>query len=172
MQVYECDQCPKKFRVLMRLNAHKRTHEGLKPFVCELCGKDFAKWNNLKTHRIQKHSDNKIAMPCMECGQTFATKQGLKRHRERNHDPNYVAPEPISFMCDTCGKTFTTNGTLKKHKYIHTPNEMPFVCQICDKKFPTKHKLHEVGTLYNAFQEGNKINSFLYSTSIRCDTRA
>lgn len=143
IQIYSCDQCPKKFRVIMRLNAHKRTHEGLKPFACELCGKDFAKWNNLKTHRIQKHSDNKIALPCMECGQTFATKQGLKRHRQRNHDPNYVAPEPISFMCDTCGKTFTTNGTLKKHKYIHTPNEMPFVCDICEKKFPTSHKLKE-----------------------------
>lgn len=143
--IYSCDQCPRKFRVMLRLNAHKRTHDGLKPFECEICGKDFAKWNNLKTHHIQKHTESKISIPCefYGCGQTFATRQGLKRHWLRTHDPNYVVPETTGFVCDTCGKTFTTNGALKKHKFIHTPNEMPFVCIICGKKFPTSHKLKE-----------------------------
>ncbi|XP_058465300.1 zinc finger protein 184-like [Malaya genurostris] len=144
-QIYRCDRCPRKFRVLLRLNAHKRTHDGLKPFECKLCGKDFAKWNNLKSHHIQKHTDNKIAIPCEHqgCGQTFATRQGLKRHRLRAHDPNYVMPDPKQFVCDSCGKTFSTNGALKKHQYVHTPNEMPFVCGLCGKKFPTSHKLKE-----------------------------
>ncbi|XP_055631145.1 zinc finger protein 112-like [Toxorhynchites rutilus septentrionalis] len=144
-EVYSCDRCPKKFRVLLRLNAHKRTHDGLKPFDCKLCGKEFAKWNNLKTHHIQKHTENKISLPCDHpgCNQVFATRQGLKRHRLRTHDPNYVTPEQTLFVCDTCGKTFSTNGALKKHKYTHAPNEMPFVCTICSKKFCTSHKLKE-----------------------------
>lgn len=144
-EVYSCDRCPRKFRVLLRFTAHKRTHDGLKPFECKICGKDFAKWNNLKTHHIQKHTDNKISLPCDHpgCDQAFATRQGLKRHRLRTHDPNFVTPEPMLFVCDTCGKTFSSNGALKKHKYTHTPNEMPFVCTICSKKFPTSHKLKE-----------------------------
>ncbi|XP_062560848.1 zinc finger protein 652-A-like [Armigeres subalbatus] len=143
--IYSCDRCPKKFRVILRLEAHKRTHDGLKPFECELCGKDFAKWNNLKTHHIQKHTDQKIAIPCgfAGCDQKFATRQGQKRHYLRTHDPTYVIPEQTAFVCDTCGKTFTTNGALKKHKFIHAPNEMPFVCGLCGKKFPTSHKLKE-----------------------------
>lgn len=143
--IYSCDRCPKKFRVILRMEAHKRTHDGLKPFECELCGKDFWKWNNLKTHRIQKHSNDKISIPCgfEGCDLTFATRQGQKRHYLRTHDPTYVIPEQTAFVCDTCGKTFTTNGALKKHKFIHAPNEMPFVCGICAKKFPTSHKLKE-----------------------------
>ncbi|KXJ71643.1 hypothetical protein RP20_CCG020068 [Aedes albopictus] len=145
LPIYSCDRCPKKFRVILRMEAHKRTHDGLKPFECDLCGKDFCKWNNLKTHHIQKHTDQKISIPCgfEGCDQTFATQQGKKRHYLRTHDPTYVIPEQTAFVCDTCGKTFTTNGALKKHKFIHTPNDMPFVCGLCGKKFPTSHKLKE-----------------------------
>ncbi|XP_055631146.1 histone-lysine N-methyltransferase MECOM-like [Toxorhynchites rutilus septentrionalis] len=142
-KVYSCDRCPRKFKVLSRFTGHKRKHDGLKPFDCKICGKDFENWNNLKTHHIQKHTENKISLPCDHpgCDQVFATRQGLKRHRLRTHDPNYVIPEQTRFVCDTCGKTFSTNGILKKHKYSHAPDETPFVCTICSKKFCTSDKL-------------------------------
>ncbi|XP_058834123.1 zinc finger protein 652-A-like [Topomyia yanbarensis] len=143
--VFPCDLCPRKFFVLFRFNAHKRTHEGLKPFECEVCGRAFSTSNNLKLHRIQKHSNNRISLPCDHpgCGQRFSTRLGLNRHKNRVHNPDYVMPAQIAFICDICGKKFTTNGGLKRHKYTHTPGEMPFVCGICSKQFPTSNKLKE-----------------------------
>ncbi|XP_058465299.1 zinc finger protein 652-B-like [Malaya genurostris] len=143
--VFPCDRCPRKFFVLFRFNAHKRTHDGLKPFECEVCGRAFSTSNNLKLHRIQKHSNNRISLPCDHpgCGQRFATRLGLNRHRNRVHNPDYVMPAQTAFICDMCGKKFTTNGGLKRHKYTHTPGEMPFVCGICSKQFPTSNKLKE-----------------------------
>ncbi|XP_055591942.1 oocyte zinc finger protein XlCOF6.1-like [Uranotaenia lowii] len=143
--LYQCELCPKTFRVLWRYEGHKRTHAGLKPFACDLCEKSFNKWFNYKMHHKQYHTEDKIRLPCDHpgCELIFTTKLGLQRHQQRMHDPNFKPPEPTPFVCDICGKTFSSNGTLKKHKYIHTPNEMPFMCGQCDKKFTTKYKLKE-----------------------------
>ncbi|XP_058836039.1 zinc finger and BTB domain-containing protein 17-like [Topomyia yanbarensis] len=141
--VFPCDQCPRKFFVLFRFNAHKRTHDGLKPFECEICRRAFNTANSLKLHRIQQHSNNRIYMYCDHsgCGQRFADQRGLKKHQNRVHNPDYVMPAQIALICDICGKSFTTNGGLQRHKYTHTPGEMPFVCKICSKQFSTSNKL-------------------------------
>ncbi|XP_058834130.1 zinc finger protein 14-like [Topomyia yanbarensis] len=152
-QIYSCEQCPKRFHMQSKFEAHKRTHDGLKPYECEICHHSFTGWHYLRFHRIQKHSGNKVLLPCDHpgCEQQFSTRYALKRHKTRTHDPNFV-PEATVFVCDTCGKTFNSNGNLKKHKYTHTPAEMPFVCGVCSKQFPTSNKLKE----HNLRHEGVK----------------
>ncbi|XP_058465302.1 zinc finger protein 439-like [Malaya genurostris] len=143
--VYPCDRCNRKFFVLFRFKAHKRTHDGLVPYECEICGRGFPCAKNLKRHHMQKHSADRLSVPCDHpgCEQVFATRQGLNRHKNRVHNPNYVMPPRSAFICDTCGKEYTTNGALKIHQYSHAPAEMPFVCKICSKKFSTSAKLKE-----------------------------
>ncbi|XP_053688595.1 zinc finger protein 595-like [Sabethes cyaneus] len=150
---FNCDQCPKRFMLQQRLEAHKRTHKGLKPYECEICQRTFAGFTYLLFHRSQKHSGEKVFLPCEHpgCEQQFSTRYALKRHTQRVHDPTFV-PEITIFVCDTCGKTFASKGNLKKHQYTHTPSEMPFVCGICSKQFPTSNKLKE----HNLRHEGVK----------------
>lgn len=141
--VYPCTECNKKFRSEARFQGHLRMHEGLKPALCTICGKSFAKYNSLKLHINQKHSENKIKYPCdyPGCELVYSTKQTMQQHKKK-HDPNYVVPEQKRSVCDQCGKTFSTTGALKKHSYIHT-GDMPFQCTVCNKKLPTAHKLKE-----------------------------
>ncbi|XP_055595426.1 zinc finger protein 501-like [Uranotaenia lowii] len=140
---YECDTCKRVFRSEMRYQGHMRTHQGLKPAVCNYCGKDFMKYNNLQRHISSKHLDRNTRYPCdfPDCELTYSTKQAMMNHRKR-HDPNFVHPEQKRSVCDQCGKTFSTSGALKKHSYIHT-GDMPFQCSVCNKKLPTAHKLKE-----------------------------
>nr|XP_029721388.1 LOW QUALITY PROTEIN: zinc finger protein 2 [Aedes albopictus] len=138
-----CTECDKKFRTNERLQGHLRTHLGLKAAVCNLCGKEFHKFYNLKLHMKRKHSDAKNEFRCdfPDCGLSYSTKQGLTNHQKR-HDPNFIQPVQKRVVCDQCGKTFSTAGALKKHNYIHS-GDMPFQCQVCNKKLPTAHKLKE-----------------------------
>lgn len=113
-QIYPCTECNKKFRSETRFQGHMRMHEGLKPALCTTCGKSFAKYNSLKLHINQKHSENKVKYPCdfPGCEHVYSTKQTMQQHRKK-HDPNYVTPEQKRSVCDQCGKTFSTTGALK-----------------------------------------------------------
>ncbi|XP_058170030.1 zinc finger protein 845-like [Anopheles ziemanni] len=140
----ECQLCGKRFRNPIRFEGHLRTHQGLKPGLCKLCGKEFTTYHNLKMHMLHKHTEiPRKKYPCDfdGCESLFATKQGLIMHRRR-HDPGYTTPEPKTFVCETCGKIFSSSGSLKTHLYTHNGN-MPFPCTICDKKYPTAHTLKE-----------------------------
>ncbi|XP_053677002.1 zinc finger protein 501-like [Anopheles nili] len=137
-----CHECGRKFRTQHRFEGHMRVHQGLKPALCNICGKQFMQWYNLKLHLKYKHSNRnlaKIACDFKGCNASFATKQGLTVH-QRRHDPKYVKPASNKYVCESCGKTFLENNGLKKHLYTHT-GDMPFQCEICDKKLPTAYKL-------------------------------
>uniref|UniRef100_A0A182WFX4 C2H2-type domain-containing protein n=1 Tax=Anopheles minimus TaxID=112268 RepID=A0A182WFX4_9DIPT len=138
----KCHLCDRKFRFQNRLDGHLREHQGLKPAVCKICGKDFVNWKNLKRHNQEKHLQlNQGNFPCdfEGCGLSYSTNKGLRAHKKK-HDPKYVKPIPKKCICETCGNTFSSKGALKKHSYIHTGG-MPFHCERCNKNYPTAYKL-------------------------------
>uniref|UniRef100_A0A182MA92 C2H2-type domain-containing protein n=1 Tax=Anopheles culicifacies TaxID=139723 RepID=A0A182MA92_9DIPT len=139
---FKCHLCDRKFRFQTRLDGHLREHQGLKPAVCKVCGKDFSDWKNLRRHVKEKHlQHNQGNFPCdyEGCSFTYTTSKGLKAHKKK-HDPKYVKPVPKKCICETCGNTFSSKGALKKHLYIHTGG-MPFHCEKCNKSYPTAYKL-------------------------------
>uniref|UniRef100_A0A182NC86 C2H2-type domain-containing protein n=1 Tax=Anopheles dirus TaxID=7168 RepID=A0A182NC86_9DIPT len=141
-KLLSCQLCEQKFRSQSRYDGHLREHQGLKPALCSICGKDFTEWNRLKQHMANKHpAPDQEAFPCdyEGCRFSYKTRKGLTAHR-KTHNPNFTRPVPKKCVCETCGKTFSSSGTLKKHSYIHT-GILPFHCEICDKKHPTAHKL-------------------------------
>uniref|UniRef100_A0A182QA19 C2H2-type domain-containing protein n=1 Tax=Anopheles farauti TaxID=69004 RepID=A0A182QA19_9DIPT len=141
-KLLSCQLCEQKFRSQIRYDGHLREHQGLKPALCSICGKEFAEWNRLKQHMANKHpAPDQEAFSCdyEGCSYSYKTKKGLTAHR-KTHSPNFTRPVPKKCVCEMCGKTFSSSGTLKKHSYIHT-GILPFHCTICDKKHPTAHKL-------------------------------
>uniref|UniRef100_A0A182FKB6 Uncharacterized protein n=1 Tax=Anopheles albimanus TaxID=7167 RepID=A0A182FKB6_ANOAL len=140
--LFACTKCEKKFKTQTRLDGHLREHQGLKPAVCEICGKEFIKWFNLKMHIRQKHTDEKqpkVQCDFPGCELTYTTVANMRKHR-KSHDPNYMAPQPQQYICEQCGKSYTTAGALKAHTYSHT-GDRPFACTLCEKKFVNSNKL-------------------------------
>ncbi|XP_026170709.1 B-cell CLL/lymphoma 6 member B protein isoform X1 [Mastacembelus armatus] len=113
------------------LQGTKTICSGDKPYRCNVCGAQFNRPANLKTHsRI--HSGEK-PYRCDTCGARFVQVAHL-----RAHVLIHTGEKP--YPCHTCGTRFRHLQTLKSHLRIHT-GEKPYTCEKCDLHFRHKSQL-------------------------------
>ncbi|XP_054010315.1 fez family zinc finger protein 2-like isoform X3 [Hylaeus anthracinus] len=130
--VYSCVKCDKMFSTPHGLEVHaRRSHNGKRPFACELCNKTFGHEISLTQHRAV-HSAEKV-FECKQCGKAFKRSSTLSTHLLIHSD---TRPYP----CQFCGKRFHQKSDMKKHTYIHT-GEKPHKCQVCGKAFSQSSNL-------------------------------
>ncbi|ELV13675.1 Zinc finger and BTB domain-containing protein 38 [Tupaia chinensis] len=100
-------------------------HVTSRPYICELCTKQFQSPSTLKMH-MRCHTGEK-PYQCKTCGRCFSVQGNLQKH-ERIH------LGVKEFICQYCNKAFTLNETLKIHERIHT-GEKRYHCQFCFQSF-------------------------------------
>lgn len=95
-----CDLCPHlKFLQPYQLLRHRKTvHKGVNSFLCELCGKGFAK-RHLRNRHMVVHTKEK-RFHCDICNKGFAERIGLNSHNKSHHQ---IA---VSYDCKVCSKSF------------------------------------------------------------------
>lgn len=129
---YVCDLCGKQFRVSQGLVRHLReTHEGIKNFPCDLCGRMFATRRNVEEHR--RIHTNERPYICDLCGKAFKQKASLFVHN-RSHSDYFP------YRCSYCSQGFRTRPPLLLHVTRHT-GEKPYPCDICGRCFRIKYEL-------------------------------
>lgn len=124
LQCELCDGCPDG---AAGAGAEGKPHQHLtsKPYICELCAKQFQSSSTLKMH-MRCHTGEK-PYQCKTCGRCFSVQGNLQKH-ERIH------LGVKEFICQYCNKAFTLNETLKIHERIHT-GEKRYHCQFCFQGF-------------------------------------
>ncbi|XP_055942005.1 gastrula zinc finger protein XlCGF48.2-like [Argiope bruennichi] len=75
---FMCNVCKKEFSYKSYLDRHYLTHTGERPFVCDFCEKGFAHKGHLNTH-VRTHTGDKPFV-CDVCNEAFARKDNLKTH--------------------------------------------------------------------------------------------
>ncbi|XP_028303715.1 oocyte zinc finger protein XlCOF6-like isoform X8 [Gouania willdenowi] len=111
LKPFGCDLCGKQFRDRYLLKIHMIIHTGEKPFGCEVCGKRFNRKTNLSMHS-RTHTGEK-PFSCDGCGKGFCHKSNMNRHM-RIH----TGEKP--YECDVCGKGCYCRFELRQHMRTHT----------------------------------------------------
>ena len=128
---FPCPFCGKIFTKGVRFDIHLRKHKGLKPYVCDVCDKDFENKSTFFNHK-KSHLDESNKSVCDVCGGHYKDAHTLKVHVQTQH---LMLEKP--FDCEVCGDKFKTKGSLKIHSSKHE-EERGFVCDECG--FQTKNK--------------------------------
>jgi len=67
---FNCTYCNKTFLGQFYLQRHLRSHTGEKSCFCDICGKGFVEWRNLKNHMIRFHKNYKNVDTSAQCKST------------------------------------------------------------------------------------------------------
>ena len=103
---------------------------------CEKCDYKGFSTNDVKTHKINKHSDLK-PFQCTLCPRSFKRSTFLTHHRRESHASKSKVDKDVP--CETCGKMFHTKvGAARCARYHKTQGRYECPFEGCEKIFNQK----------------------------------
>ncbi|KAF5299695.1 hypothetical protein FQA39_LY11490 [Lamprigera yunnana] len=117
---------------------HVRQTHDVRLYICDVCGQDFPKRNELSMHLDEHVATEEGDFQCEVCNRIFSNLRLFRIHKRMHY------PQNKAWNCDTCGKKYSSRNLLEEHINIHT-GLRPYICETCGKDFASKYtfKAHE-----------------------------
>uniref|UniRef100_A0A3B4F2J2 Zinc finger and AT-hook domain containing n=1 Tax=Pundamilia nyererei TaxID=303518 RepID=A0A3B4F2J2_9CICH len=115
LKPFVCNVCDYAGRSKSNLKTHMNRHNTERRHLCDLCGKKFKSKVTLKSHRLS-HTDEGKRFQCSECDFTSVSKPSLLRHMEQ-----HAKFKP--FRCAHCHYSCNIAGALKRHYNVKHPDQ-------------------------------------------------
>ncbi|XP_053375518.1 zinc finger and BTB domain-containing protein 24-like isoform X2 [Mercenaria mercenaria] len=129
---YYCSvqDCQTFSRNVKDLTEHVTRHLGIKPFLCNICGRAFSAKKDMDRHAdIHKESKDYV---CQICGQSFKSYHTMRRHV-------FAHKYKDRFKCDLCPYTTAMRNSFNQHMIKH--KQRTHKCQICEKNLRSERSL-------------------------------
>lgn len=127
LKAYHCPRCEKSFTTAVGLEQHVLRHDGIKNFVCKVCGVKKVTERELRSHM----NSHKEKFSCEFCSYKFIQHETLMKHIKAVHE---VERPKREFKCSLCTKVLKSKASLEYHLMTHS-GERPYACSECPKKF-------------------------------------
>ncbi|XP_063930898.1 zinc finger protein 354A-like isoform X2 [Zophobas morio] len=147
IRLYICDVCGQDFRKRNELSAHLDEHVAAEEgdFQCEVCNRIFSNLRLFRIHRRMHYPQNK-AWPCETCGKKYSSRNLLEEHIN-----THTGVRP--YVCQQCGKDFASKYTFRAHEKTHEVRPRPFACQQCPKTFLSQQNLVQHERTHSGIKE-------------------
>lgn len=101
---YTCLMCidedPKVTGDAKTIIAHVRSAHDARLYICDVCGQDFRKRNELSSHLDDHVAKEEGDFQCEICNRIFSNLRLFRIHKRIHY------PQVKSWSCDTCGKKY------------------------------------------------------------------
>nr|XP_056711448.1 PR domain zinc finger protein 5 isoform X2 [Euleptes europaea] len=134
-EIFECQECDKKFISANQLKRHMITHSEQVQHSQQQCKLPHSKVSSkclspvLEDPPVETHSEER-PFQCEECKALFRTPFSLQRHL-------LIHNSERTFKCDHCDATFKRKDTLNVHIQVVHDGHKKYKCDLCDKAFVT-----------------------------------
>ncbi|XP_063216034.1 zinc finger protein 431-like [Bacillus rossius redtenbacheri] len=125
------------------ISTHMKTVHGIRVYICDICGQDFRKRNELSLHLDDHVAAEEGDFQCEVCNRIFSNLRLFRVHKRMHY------PQAKLWTCETCGKRYSSRNLLDEHINTHL-GVRPYKCKLCSKDFASKYtfkahaKTHEV----------------------------
>ncbi|XP_056642521.1 zinc finger protein 260-like [Diorhabda carinulata] len=117
---------------------HVKEAHGVRLYICDVCGQDFSKRNELSAHFDEHVASEEGDFQCEICNRIFSNLRLFRIHKRMHY------PQTKAWVCETCGKKYSSKNLLEEHVNTHL-GVRPYICEVCGKDFASKYtyKAHE-----------------------------
>ncbi|XP_046989560.1 zinc finger protein 37-like [Schistocerca americana] len=138
-----CDEDQRAVGDMKSISSHTKNVHNIRVYICDICGQDFRKRNELSAHLDEHAATEDGDYQCEVCNRIFSNLRLFRVHKRMHY------PQSKLWTCETCGKRYSSRNLLEEHINTHT-GVRPYVCEVCGKDFASKYtyrahaKTHEI----------------------------
>nr|CAD7394321.1 unnamed protein product [Timema cristinae] len=114
------------------ISTHMKTTHNTRIYICDMCGQDFRKRNELSMHLDEHVAAEEGDFQCEVCNRIFTNLRLFRVHKRMHY------PQAKLWTCETCGKRYSSRNLLDEHINVHL-GVRPYKCRSCGKDFASKY---------------------------------